>query len=490
MAGRRGARRHRVRYVGEPPRQRADPWLGTAPAGALGRDAGLLNAAASETPRSRQAGRRGRTARRGRSRRAEGGSSHDGRHDAGRAVCVGAASSRCRSACSRPTSTSRRRPPASALTPGLLERRGDLAPRRASAAAALSMRSGRELRTADEVDDARRRAEARCRQARRCASRVSWTGISSSEVTTWTRVTADAAAHDRVACLRIGPTLAIPATSVLTLRKRPIRPVGGASRTTASYTSVWPALLGAPRRCLVDLAGQQHVADTGRDRGGEVDHAEAVERFAGPAEPVEHVEVLHQRGLGVDRQREDLAAVGADGDPALGVRQRCDVEQRRDPLAALDLAEQYLLAPGGQGERQRGGDGGLAGAALAGDDVQANCFALAGVGHHLSSLPSTPDGQPCPCSASPVVGRACRDPGSRQARSSEKLCRLVTYAVPSGHVCRSSGHVCRAEWSRMPGRVVTFAGSSGQVCRVEWSRVPLVETRDLDKLDHRKDFLM
>ena len=32
----------------------------------------------------------------------------------------------------------------------------------------------------------------------------------------------------------IGPTLARPETSVVTLRNRPIRPVGGASMTTAS----------------------------------------------------------------------------------------------------------------------------------------------------------------------------------------------------------------------------------------------------------------
>jgi hypothetical protein len=33
---------------------------------------------------------------------------------------------------------------------------------------------------------------------------------------------------------RIGPILASPETSLATLRKRPIRPVGGASMTTAS----------------------------------------------------------------------------------------------------------------------------------------------------------------------------------------------------------------------------------------------------------------
>jgi len=38
------------------------------------------------------------------------------------------------------------------------------------------------------------------------------------------------------AWLWIGPILASPTTSSLTLRKRVIRPVGGASSTTASYT--------------------------------------------------------------------------------------------------------------------------------------------------------------------------------------------------------------------------------------------------------------
>ena len=67
------------------------------------------------------------------------------------------------------------------------------------------------------------------------ASTVSWTGISSSRVTTWTTVCGDCSiAVIESAWLRIGPTLATPATSWLTLRNRTTRPVGGASRTTAS----------------------------------------------------------------------------------------------------------------------------------------------------------------------------------------------------------------------------------------------------------------
>ena len=65
-------------------------------------------------------------------------------------------------------------------------------------------------------------------------SRVSWTGISSSVVTKCTTVCGDRITLATVsACVLTGPTLARPETSVLTSRNRPIRPVGGASMTTA-----------------------------------------------------------------------------------------------------------------------------------------------------------------------------------------------------------------------------------------------------------------
>ena len=72
------------------------------------------------------------------------------------------------------------------------------------------------------------------------ASTVSCTGISSSRVTTCTAVWGErSTAITPSLCDLIGPTLASPATSAVTLRKRVIRPVGGASRITASYTR-WP----------------------------------------------------------------------------------------------------------------------------------------------------------------------------------------------------------------------------------------------------------
>ena len=68
-------------------------------------------------------------------------------------------------------------------------------------------------------------------------SAVSWTGISSSTVTKWMAVRGE---RNRVIivsawCLT-GPTLASPASSSLTFRNWEIRPVGGASSTTASYS--------------------------------------------------------------------------------------------------------------------------------------------------------------------------------------------------------------------------------------------------------------
>ncbi len=133
---------------------------------------------------------------------------------------------------------------------------------------------------------------------------------------------------------------------------------------------------------LEDLAGQQHVAHAGRDGRGELHDAEAVQRLAGAAEPVVHREVLQQRRLRVDVQGVDgaggaavptLAAVAQPGrDARLGVRQRVDVEDPGQALAPLDLADQHVLAVGGEGQGEGGRHGRLAGAALAGDHVQAH----------------------------------------------------------------------------------------------------------------------
>ena len=138
-----------------------------------------------------------------------------------------------------------------------------------------------------------------------------------------------------------------------------------------------------PLHRLVDLAGEEHVAHAGRDGGGEVDDAEAVERLPGAPELVVHREVLQQRRLGIDVERVDLAGASvpvgrALGDAALLVGQRVDVEHAGDALAALDLAEEHVATGRGQRQGQRRRDRRLPGAALAGDDVQAHLRPVVG----------------------------------------------------------------------------------------------------------------
>ncbi len=122
---------------------------------------------------------------------------------------------------------------------------------------------------------------------------------------------------------------------------------------------------------LFDLAGEQHVAQAGRDRRRELDRADAAHRPAGDAEVVEHVEVFQKRGLDVDRQRVDLAAPLGGRDLDLFVGQRRNVEELRNPLAPFDFDEKDFAAPRRQGQCQRGRDRRLAGAAFAGHEMQA-----------------------------------------------------------------------------------------------------------------------
>jgi hypothetical protein len=82
------------------------------------------------------------------------------------------------------------------------------------------------------------------------------------------------------------------------------------------------------------------------------------------------VQVVEQRVLGVDRQDVDVTAAGAHRDLALLVRERRRVEQLGQRLAPLDLDEQHASTAGRERQRERGGDRRLAGAALAGHDVQ------------------------------------------------------------------------------------------------------------------------
>ena len=82
------------------------------------------------------------------------------------------------------------------------------------------------------------------------------------------------------AWVRTGPTLASPATSWFTFRNLPIRPVGGASSTTASYTNS-PRTLRQVASCTLPVSSTSRSSR--RDRGDEVDHADRSSAF--PALP-------------------------------------------------------------------------------------------------------------------------------------------------------------------------------------------------------------
>ena len=200
---------------------------------------------------------------------------------------------------------------------------------------------------------------------------VSCTGISSSRVTRCTAVCGERrTAITLSAWWRIGPTAREPGDLGVDVEEAHDAP--GRRRVQDDRVVRRPHLLLLALDGLDDLAGEQHVAHAGRDRRREVDGAEPLERTAGAAQVVEHLEVLEQGLLGVDGEREHLAAAGRHGDLPLLVRQRRGVEELGDALPALDLGEQDPAAVGCERECERRRDRRLPGAAFAGDDVQAH----------------------------------------------------------------------------------------------------------------------
>ena len=102
-------------------------------------------------------------------------------------------------------------------------------------------------------------------------------------------------------------------------------------------------------------------------------------RNARPArtEVVVHLEVFEQRFFRIDRQRVDDAAVGRDRNATFGIWQWRAVEETRQALAPFAFDEQGSSSARCERQRERGRDGGFAGAALAGDDVQADAVPVA-----------------------------------------------------------------------------------------------------------------
>ena len=123
---------------------------------------------------------------------------------------------------------------------------------------------------------------------------------------------------------------------------------------------------------LVNLAGEQYVAHAGRDCGRELDPAEPSQPPSGRAEVVVHLEVFDERGVGIDGQRAHDPAVRCSGYPTFGVGQWRAVEQASQTLTTFAFDEQGASSARCKRQRQRSRHRGLAGAALAGDDMQAD----------------------------------------------------------------------------------------------------------------------
>ena len=109
----------------------------------------------------------------------------------------------------------------------------------------------------------------------------------------------------------------------------------------------------------------------GRDRGGEVDRADLAQRPAGRAQLVEHLEVFEQRLLGVDGQRAHLAAAGRRSAIRSSLYGSGSMPNSwAMPCRPSTSTSRVRRPPRGQRQGERGGDAGLAGAALAGHHVQ------------------------------------------------------------------------------------------------------------------------
>ena len=220
-----------------------------------------------------------------------------------------------------------------------------------------------------------------CRRSSAMPSAVSCTGISSRTVTRWHAVCGDRnSRRDRVGLALDRPHLGQPGELVVDAEELG-DPTGRRRVEHDGVVRRWRRLLRrVALRRLVDLAGQQHVAHAGGDGGRELDHAEPVERLPGPAELV-----VHRRGTPAAPTPGRCARAWTTPPRSpfgptspVAIRRSSygsglDVEHPGDALPALDLAQQHVRAGRGERQRQRCRHGRLAGAALAGHDVQSRC---------------------------------------------------------------------------------------------------------------------
>ena len=178
-------------------------------------------------------------------------------------------------------------------------------------------------------------------------SPVSWTGISSSTVTRWIAVRVERSRVITASAWRLDrPDLGQPGQLVVDVEELG-DPAGGRGvqhdRVVLAGALVAAVAVGR----LVDLAGQQHVAHARGDRGGELDRRRTGRAPCRPGRggsTCRGTPAAPTRRRWPARRRRRTAGRAGPGDQALLVGQRRDVEELRDALAALDLAQQHGLA--------------------------------------------------------------------------------------------------------------------------------------------------
>ena len=144
-------------------------------------------------------------------------------------------------------------------------------------------------------------------------------------------------------------------------------PVAGASTITRSYFEPFFTRRSSWASSQTFPIGDQ-LAQAGR-RGGEVGEDPVLEhQVVDRLDPDLHLQVLLQRPLRIDRERVQVLA-----DLRLAVADALAMEDVRHALLLGDLAHDRALAVAGGGHAERGGDRGLADAALAGHEDRAAC---------------------------------------------------------------------------------------------------------------------
>ena len=182
--------------------------------------------------------------------------------------------------------------------------------------------------------------------------------------------------------------------------------------------------------------------------------------------PCGRVQVLDHGLLGVDGQAPQRAVPGCRDQLPLLVRQRRYVEQLGQRLPSLYLDDEHLAAARSESQCERDSDGGLAGAALAGDDVQPR------LGREGGRRPCCRASARCWCNQSErmrsAVWATAARPGDITGDTLATLCRARRGLAGAGDVhCNPVGPAgrtrARAALGGPPGRGVRPAARTGSL---------------------------